>query len=600
MKILTSSIKFSSLIATAAFVLFGINNVVANGNAVAGNLYVTNPANCVNTTTWNGTAWNNGTPQINTRVIIAGNYTTTANITACNLNVTNGAQVIITEGTTLTVENEITVATGSTLTINSNANLVQINDAAVNNGIITVKRNSSALYRLDYTLWSSPVSGQQLQAFSPATSANRFYEYKSTGAAAGQYLIVNAATTNFDAAKAYLIRMPNADTSTPGYNEGTASLTFTGTFTGTANNGIITKDLTTDSDRYTAVGNPYASAINLNDFFEANSGVLDPGAALYFWRKKTDSNASSYASLTRDAYVYNHSKGGADDTEEFGGAQWDELFNGTSSENWVINPGQGFIVRTAAGVANPKLVFNNAMRRGDTHNNQFFRTAQQEDPKSRMWLNLTGNDAFSQTAIVYSNTATAGIDYGRDGKQITSGMVSFYSIAQQTNLTIQARPAFQDNDVVTMGYVANATGTFTINLHRKDGVFVNGQNIFIKDKLLSIVHNLTNSDYTFTTEAGTFDTRFEIVYSSAALGTDAPVLTSNEVIVYKQDGAINISAGTTEITDVTVYDISGRRLYSKSNVNATKTVVSNLQVAQEVLIVELNTAKGKVSKKILF
>lgn len=168
MKIFTSSIKFSSLIATAAFVLFGINNVVANGNAVAGNLYVTNPANCVNTTTWNGTAWNNGTPQINTRVIIAGNYTSTANVTACNLTVTNGAQVTITEGTTLTVENEITVTNGSTLTINSNANLVQINDATVNNGIITVKRNSSALYRLDYTLWSSPVSGQQLQAFSPA------------------------------------------------------------------------------------------------------------------------------------------------------------------------------------------------------------------------------------------------------------------------------------------------------------------------------------------------------------------------------------------------------------------------------------------------
>ena len=552
---------------------------------------------CAATTTWNGTAWSNGEPNTGIKAIITGNYTSTGNITACSLTVNNGANVTVTAGTTLQVINEISVTSNSQLVVQSNANLVQINDTAVNTGNITVQRNSSSLYKLDYTLWSSPVSGQQLQSFSPATSSNRFYIYNyttdSNGVVAEMYSTINAAT-NFETAKSYLIRMPNAD-ATPGYNSGTAALTFQGAFTGVANNGTVTKTLATLGNRYTAVGNPYASAINVQDFFAANSEVLDPSAGLYFWRKKYDTNAGSYATLTRDAYVYNHANG----QEQFGGEQWDDLFNETSSDNWVINPGQGFMVKTAEGVANPQLVFNNAMRRGDVHNNQFFRTAQ-EDPKSRVWLNLTGSDAFSQTAIVYSNTATTGLDYGRDGKLITSGAVAFYSVADATNLTIQARPAFQDNDVVTMGYTANAPGSYTISIHRKDGLFAEGQNIYIKDTTTGIIHDLNDSNYTFTTEAGTFHNRFTVVYTTEALGTQTPVLAANGVIVYKQDGAINISAGTAEITSIAIYDVSGRQLFTNNAVNASQTTINGLQAAQEILIVQINTSKGKVSKKLLF
>ena len=563
-------------------------------------------AQCPTETTWNGNSWSNGVPNVNVKAVITGNYTATANVSACSLTVSNGAQVIFTDGTTLTVKNEIRVNNISKLTIDNNASLVQIEDTAVNTGNITVKRNSSSLYRLDYTLWSSPVSGQNLLAFSPETATNRFYEYQyaleaNTGIVSGQYFNVNAATTNFGAAKAYLVRMPNVD-NTPGYNAGTAATTFEGAFTGTANNGVITRELTTVGERYTAVGNPYASPINIQDFYEANSGVLDAGAALYFWRKKNETNAGSYATITRDAYVYNHANAGSESENQFGGEQWDELFNVTTSEeNWVINPGQGFIVKGAQGVTNPVLVFNNAMRRGDVHNNQFFRTAQPNDAlKSRLWLNLKGNEAFSQTAIVYSNTATLGIDYGRDGKQITSGAVSFYSIAEQTTkLTIQARPEFNAADVVPMGYVANAAGTFTISIHRTDGVFNNGQEIFIKDNITGAIHNLAAA-YTFTTQAGTFNNRFEIVYRLAALSTDAPALTANDVVVYKNDGVISIAAGTAQITNVTIYDMGGRMLYSNNDINAAQTTATGLQAAQQVLIVQVSTLKGNVSKKIIF
>jgi hypothetical protein len=588
MKNFTTNVNLRALY--LIFLLSFLHQANAQNNTVQGD--------CSELTTWNGSSWSNGEPSIDKKIVIAGNLTSASAITGCSLTVNNGAQLIIASGTTLTIENGISVSNDSRLVVEDNANLLQINNSALNIGNITVKKNSSSLYKLDYTLWSSPVNGQQLQNFSPATSSNRFYEYTYTtsnaGAVSEMYNTTNA-LNNFEVAKAYLIRMPNTDAA-QGYNNGTTALTFQGSFTGAPNNGTITKALATQGSRYTAVGNPYASSISVQDFFAANSDVLDPSAGLYFWRKKYDTNAGSYATLTQDAYVYNHASGEG----QYGGEQWDDLFNGNTSENWVINPGQGFMVKTAEGVTNPQLTFNNAMRRGDVHNNQFFRTANNDDQKSRLWLNLAGNDGFSQAAIVYSATATTGLDYGRDGNVITSGAIAFYSIAESTNLTIQARPAFQNDDVVAMGYTASSTGTYTISLHRKDGLFTNGQDIFIKDAQTGVIHNLNNNNYTFTTEAGTFNNRFTLVYRSSALGTSTPALAANEVTIFKQGNAINISAGSTQIIGLTIYDLQGRVLYNNPTVNASKAIINELQAAKEILIVEINTEKGKVSKKLLF
>ena len=71
----------------------------------------------------------------------------------------------------------------SGIIVESGGALVQvINSANANVGAITVNRNSNSLLRLDYTMWSSPVSGTQtLAQFSPLTSQspNRFYTYDS-------------------------------------------------------------------------------------------------------------------------------------------------------------------------------------------------------------------------------------------------------------------------------------------------------------------------------------------------------------------------------------------------------------------------------------
>lgn len=555
----------------------------------------------VKTTTWNGSSWSSGAPDINTAIFITGTFNIDADLTGCSLEVSNNAVVTFKAERLVTLEKYIKVAAGSTVNFENNAHLLQNRSVVTNEGNINFNRNSTPLFRLDYTIWSSPVaSTQTLQAFSPNTASTRFYQYRFDNTAnAESYYAVDGATTTFGTATSYLIRMPNADV-TPGYAEGTAQVVFKGQFIGVPNNGVITKALSTQGLRYTSTGNPYPSPINVIDFFNTNTAVIDQASAIYFWRKKNNNSASTYASLTKVAYVANNATGGNPDDNLYGGQQWNNLFNGTSPSTWIINPAQGFLIQTKEGVANPVATFNNAMRRG-SHNNQFFRTAEQSD-LSRVWVNLTGANASSQIAIAYTSEATTGLDAGYDGRaMISDDAATLYTTAADTKLTIQARPAFNNLDVVPMSYILKNAGQYTISIDRKDGVFANGQNIYVRDNDLGIVHNLSEGDYTFTSQAGEFTNRLDVIYNTKdALGTDNPILNPNTIVVYQQENVINIKSDVTDISAVTVYDIRGRKLYSNNNVNAPQTSVTGLQAQHQVLIVEVTTLKGKVSKKIVF
>jgi len=511
--------------------------------------------------------------------------------TAKSIIVENGATLTVNTGATLHIANNVVVDAGGTVTIQNNAALVQ--DADTNNsGLITVVKDSNPLYRLDYTMWSSPVEGQELLNFSPNTLATRFYEYGYSEANNGEFYLLVSPTLNFEAAKGYLIRMPDTDP-LAGYYSGNASMAYTGNFTGTPNNGEVTIAASVLGNRYTAIGNPYPSPISVADFYEANSNTLNPGSAIYLWRKRNNAEAPSYATLNKVAYVAN--------TAEGGGSEQAGFYTAETPGDWILSQGQGFIVKTAEAPTVANITFNNSMRRPANANGgqPFFRQGQNQ--MSRLWLNITGaQNKFAQTAIVYTPEATLGLDYGYDGHLLNdSATLSLYTLGADTKLAIQARPAFTNTDVVPLGYIANSAGEYTLAPDHADGTFTQGQTVYLRDNLLGTTTDIANG-YTFTTEAGTFNDRFEIVYTTEALSTNNPALAANTVIIYKDGATLNINTGIAEMTNVIIYDIRGRALYSQQGINSTKAIVTGLQPQQEMLIVEVDTAGGKVSKKVVF
>ena len=562
---------------------WGFNSASAgsNGLAIGG---VTTIVSAV----WDGSAWSNITgPTASLDAVIAGNYSTTTNgnFTAKKLTI-NAGTLTINSGTNVTVQNEVINTAGTTgIIIESNANLIQDPATTINanTGAITVKRNSNPLYRLDYTIWSSPVASQNLLAFSPLTTSTRFYSYDNTAGTSGLYsAIADPASNSFAKGAGYLIRMPNEDPSNLGplstYATGSTSLIYNGVFTGEPNNGDVPVTLNYGVDAahsYNLVGNPYPSTIDANAFITANTTNIE--STLYFWRK-TNGSGTAYA-------AYNPAGGVL---------TYPSTTSGTP--NGTIQTGQGFFVqaKSAGLIAN---FFTNAMRLG-TSSTQFFKTKQVVQ-KDRIWLNLTNpSGVFSQTLVGYITDASLGLDI-YDGRYINDSPIALTSNINNEEYTIQGRPAFDASDVVALNFKTDVAGDYTIAIDHIDGLFATGQDVYLVDSTTGAETNLKTDAYTFTAAAGVANVRFSLKYQKT-LKVDAPAFNDNSVTVYKNKGTLNVNSAAVAIANIKVFDIQGRLIAEQKNVKANSATISNLKATQQVLIVKVTGQDNSVvSKKVV-
>jgi hypothetical protein len=535
-------------------------------------------------------------PTINDDVIIEDDFVFGASgdgtFAARSLTLVSGS-LLITSGNSLQVRRGIiNFMSENEFIVENNANILQENSDVANVGDITQKKNSSMLYKLDYTIWSSPVTGQNLQSFSPLTLPHRFYTYDT---ATDEYLSIPA-TGDFQPGAGYLIRMPDTWPVVEGYDEGYMPIVFNGEFKGTPNNGTVVVPTLNSGSRLHMIGNPYPSPINVHEFFDANILNIEPGTPIWIWRKRNNPDATSYATVTKAGYTANFALGGDTSAGQF---------NSNSSEDWILNPGQGFFVRTSANAQG--VVFTNGMRRG-INNGQFFRMndndeSTDENAVSRLRLTIDGEGEFesAQAIVAYSAGTTNELDYGWDGQMLSSGNVKIYTKVADTKLVIQARAGFTSQDIVPLMIDVENPGTYTLSIDQNTGVFEADQDVLLKDNLTGVTHNLTENEYSFTSEGGVFESRFELMYESNALGTNNPVADANNVIVFKQGNTININSGALEMSGVTIYDMRGRVMYDNQAINGTEALINDVSASQQVLLVQIATvANGTVTKKIIF
>lgn len=555
---------------------------------------------CDTSVTWTGTEWLGGEPTADKDVIFAGDFTQDGGtLYACAIFVTGGANVVFENDSNAIVTHVVDVADDASLTFESSSNLVQLENSQ-NSGIVTVKRNSSKIKRLDYTAWSSPVSGTQtLLDFSPLTLTNRFYILNTVENIYNT--IPDPSTTVFEKAKGYLIRVSNNHSST-------APQIFEGEFEGTPNNGVIryAMEYANNDDSYNLVGNPYPSPINVSKFIDENIDNID--GTLWVWRKTNDHTTTSYCTVNKTGFTANNAPGGGGNN----GNNGNDLIGDPHAvkAGGVLNTGQGFFVRA---LNDQDLVFRNNMREA-VNFDKFFRTedieteqeASNGNETNRYWINITDSEesAFSQMLIAHSTITTNGYENGYDGKSFQDSGVGIYTILngeteeENINLTIQSRAAFTIDDVVRVGFRTDVAGSFTITLDHMDGIFEAGQEIYLIDKLNNSSYNLTNSDYTFNSEIGTFEDRFEIVYTIQALDTPMPEVAANELVVYQNGKELNVTAPQT-IQSVMVYDLNGKVVYQNMKVD-NNTFTTTLNIQQQVAIVMITLDNQQVvSKKII-
>lgn len=536
--------------------------------------------------TWSGgtsTAWtttgnwaSGAVPTATSDVVIAtGTYQPiiTSDVSISSLTINSGKTLTVNAGFDLTVANA--VANSGTMTLQNNANLLQ-NSATTtnsNSGNIIVKRNSSSLLRLDHTLWSSPVASQNLFSFSPATLTNRFYVYDtptnvySTSGLSG--------STTFATGKGYAVRAPNDHSST-------TPATWTGTFTGVPNNGTVPFTLVTGGSGYNLVGNPYPSPINASSFLTDNSSKIE--GTLYFYAHSLTMNADGSFPSGTNYSTWNTTAGVAATTAASG-----DFHPIPVTPNGVVQVGQGFFVKaTAAGNVN----FTNAMRVGNNAD-QFLRTTEIE--RHRLWLNLTtdNDNDINQIAVAYVEGATQGVDTNFDGLSFGNTGSSLSSKINGSDYVIQGRSLpFDSNDVVALGFNAATAGNYKIKLTNKDGLFLGSQDVFVRDNLMGTEHNITIAPYLFATQAGTFDNRFQLVYTQR-LASPSSTFTANSVLVTNNPDGFRVTTNGIAMKDIHVYDISGRLLFKQLNINETATDLKMFSQANQMLLLKITSQENE-------
>ncbi|WP_159439061.1 MULTISPECIES: T9SS sorting signal type C domain-containing protein [unclassified Flavobacterium] len=526
-------------------------------------------------TTWNGTAWSNGTPTATKRAVFTGAFTISADLNACSCTINNGVNLTVPSGRTLTITNALTVNTGGSLTFDNNASLVQTTNA-VNSGNITYKRNTAPVRRYDYTYWSTPVTatpGLTLHDVSPTTLADKYQSFNpSTG-----WVISYNGTLVMVPGQGYIIRAPQE------FDINTTAV-YPASFTGVPNNGDIT--FTPTAAKWNLIGNPYPSAIN------ANKLINDTGTgALYFWTHNSPPNGS----VIGDA-KYNYT---AADYAVYTLTGSTVTTSGAAAPTGSIAAGQAFFFKASTG---SNIVFTNGMRiPGD--NTQFFKTSQTAGETNRLWLNFTNAEgAFKQALIGYIDGATNSWDQNYDAATLNGNTyVDFYSISDAKKLTVQGRAVpFEDTDLVALGYKTAVAGEFTIAIDHTDGL-LNNQAVYLEDKKAGVIYDLKAGNYKFTTAIGTFTDRFVLRYTNKTLGTGDFENVKDGLLVSVKDKVIKVTSSKENIKEVSVFDITGKLLYNKKKVGTTELSISNLEAAEQVLLVKVTLEnKAEVTRKIIF
>lgn len=216
--------------------------------------------------------------------------------------------------------------------------------------------------------------------------------------------------------------------------------------------------------------------------------------------------------------------------------------------------------------------------------------------RHRFWLNATNTSGlFSQILIGYMTGATSGVDSGIDGLYFNDGSIAFSSLINNVEYAIQGRAIpFNINDVVPLGFKVVTSGTYTIAIDHFDGLFSLGQAIYLKDKLTNTIQNLSTGSYTFSSNAGTFNSRFEIQYLNSTARTSA--LVYNPSVVYNQNQEIEVNSGDTLMKEVKVFDMSGRLLVAQRNINSYETILQSGK-RDGILFIQITYNDGQIMTK---
>ncbi|SIS45009.1 Por secretion system C-terminal sorting domain-containing protein [Kaistella chaponensis] len=547
--------------------------------------------------TWNGTGWtgeNTNKPGSREKALFAGNYNFTAtnntgNLSVCECEVNAGVNLTIPTGKFLSVRNKIINhdPIGNNFVVESDANLLQEENGIVNSDNITAKRIIKVgAARNQYNYLGTPVNFASGETFKTIYPNATFVLYHNEA----NNMFYNSSGVNIPG-RGLAVKEPT----------GSGATNVTATFRGVPQNGNVILPIANSNTAlttlgYNLVGNPYPSNIDLLSLYDNNGGQTGDfqapspniSATFYFWDNNGNGQFTQQGTgYQGQAYATFNVLAGSTGTGT-------KSSLGTKVPTNIVKVGQGFMTR--AFQSNYSFKFNNRVRTDAVSSADFLGKGNSNVQDDRYWLQLTAPSGITSTIAVV-HYASGNNAFGPEDSRSMGGSDAIYTMVENEKIAIEGRSSFANTDRIYLGTKHFATGNYTIGLDDKEGIFANGQSIYLKDLQTGIITNLSDGNYTFQANAGESTGRFEIIYKpESVLATNQTVKES--VIVYRDGTDFIVKAENKKITALEMYDSVGRLIYS-AKPNAVKVNIPTDRMLNGVYILKIDQGGTVTTKKVI-
>lgn len=254
-------------------------------------------------------------------------------------------------------------------------------------------------------------------------------------------------------------------------------------------------------------------------------------------------------------------------------------------DEFALKPFQAFFVQKPVDVSNIEFKAEDRITKSESinkQNNARARRIGRGINPDRLLINLTLSDGnhTDKTRVVFNDKKSQAYELDCDAAKFAaiSDAPQFYTIeAKAGNLAINERPMGS----VKLGFAAKKAGNFTISAKRMD------QPMLLQDNQTGATYDLTEGDYQFASNAGTFENRFVLVPSRGTTGI-ADIVKKTGINIMPTDAGINLNG--VDGKKVTIYAADGTML-------ASRTFDGMLNLMKGVYIVKIDNLSTKVMVK---
>jgi hypothetical protein len=532
--------------------------------------------------TWNGTSWSPSAPTIIDRAIIDAPFTGSLTCHSLTLN----ANLTLAAGELLEMVGGVTTTNNAKVIMASTASITQRDDTATAPNIELTK-TTKTMFSNRYVYWGAPLSGTFANSSINAAIAQgqtavsnafdlRFQYVSGVAGATGGW----QSFTSLAAGKGFITRVKQQAP----FLEGVQGPAIDLKFEGTAGNGAVdvTLGLIAGSPlaarSHNLLGNPYPSPIDAAEFLRRNSATID--GVIYVWNSGGALSNSAFAQS--DYYPWTL----AGTTNILG-------TEGQFTDG-IIPSGQGFKVRA---IAAGDVTFDNCMRLTQQSGSMFRSDGSlvnynQEDA-NRFKVLMTGENGVSSPILVaFDAQYTTAYDTMYDAYALSAGTATFYSILENTSdrLAINALPAFDVTNEVPVGVrkTGTATETFTFQWVQPEGIFANGQAVYLFDTLTGAYHNFVDGAVSITLSETVTNNRFQLRFQNPLSNPDFQ--NAMNFVSWYQNETIEVKCSE-NLTNIKIFDITGRLVLTQT-VNEERTVAIPFAQPQGVYLVKGTTNEG--------